>query len=136
MPRGIPSTTPRKMPRLTIDIPVTTPPLKGKSRTPKPITLSPAERARIVEANANRTTPKKDIALPPLKTTMTAKPRMPAPRMPAPRFMSTGEPSSSKYVQRSPREDIGMPGTKNYVQRAPRENIGMPSSSKFVRRTK
>ena len=136
MPRGIPSTTPKKLPRATIKTPVTTPSLKGKSRTPKPLTFSPAERARIVEMNANRTTPKKDIALPPLKTTMTAKPRMPAPRMPAPRFMSTGEPSSKNYVQRSPREDIGMPGTSKFVQRAPRENIGMPNSSKFVRRTR
>ena len=59
-------------------------------------------------------TPKLGGELPAFKTTMTAKPRMPAPR-----FMSTGEPSSSKYVQRSPREDIGMPGTSTYVQRMP-----------------
>ena len=70
----------------------------------------------------------------PAYTTMGAKPKKPRKIMP--RFMSTGEPSSSKYVQRSPREDIGMPGTKNYVQRAPRENIGTPNSSKFVRRTR
>jgi hypothetical protein len=85
-----PATTPREPPSL-----------KGKSK------------------QANAGTPKLGGELPAFKTTMTAKPRMPAPRMPAPRFMSTGEPSSSKYVQRSPRE-----------------NIGMPSSSKFVRRTK
>jgi hypothetical protein len=80
-----PATTPREPPSL-----------KGKSK------------------QANAGTPKLGGELPAFKTTMTAKPRMPAPR-----FMSTGEPSSSKYVQRSPRE-----------------NIGMPSSSKFVRRTK
>ena len=104
----------KRMRRPTIDISVTTPPLKGKSRTPKPITLSPAERARIAEMNANRTAVKKDLALPPLKMTMTAKPRMPAPRI-----MSTGEPSSSKYVQRALRENIGMPGTSKFVQRMP-----------------
>jgi hypothetical protein len=102
-----PATTPREPPSL-----------KGKSK------------------QANAGTPKLGGELPAFKTTMTAKPRMPAPRMPAPRFMSTGEPSSSKYVQRSARENIGMPGTKNYVQRSPKVNIGMPSSSKFVRRTK
>ena len=89
-----------------------------------------------VKGTSQQAAPKLGGELPAFKTTMTAKPRMPAPRMPAPRIMSTGEPSSKNYVQRSPREDIGMPGTKNYVQRAPRENIGMPNSSKFVRRTK
>ena len=104
----------KRMRRPTIDIFVTTPPLKGKSRTPKSGTLSPAERARIAEMNANRTTVKKNLALPPLKTTMTAKPRMPAQR-----DMSTGEPSSSKYVQRSPKVSMGTPGTSTYVQRTP-----------------
>lgn len=87
----------KRMRRPTIDIFVTTPPLKGKSRTPKSGTLSPAERARIAEMNANRTTVKKNLALPPLKTTMTAKPRMPAQR-----DMSTGTPGTSTYVQRTP----------------------------------
>ena len=102
-----PATTPREPPSL-----------KGKSK------------------QANAGTPKLGGELPAFKTTMTAKPRMPAPRMPAPRFMSTGEPSSSKYVQRSPRENIGTPGTSTYVQRSPRENISTPNSSKFVRRTR
>ena len=121
MPRGIPSTTPMKMPSRALP-PSTTP------RQP------PLVKGKSKQANAG--TPKLGGELPAFKTTMTAKPRMPAPRVPAPRFMSTGEPSSSKYVQRSARENIGTPGTKNYVQRAARENIGMPNSSKFVQRTK
>ena len=116
MPKGIPSTTPMKMPSRALP-PSTTP------RQPPPV--------KGTSQQASVGTPKLGGELPAFKTTMTAKPRMPAPR-----FMSTGEPSSSKYVQRAPREDIGTPGTSKFVQRAPRENIGTPNSSKFVRRTK
>jgi hypothetical protein len=119
--------TPTKLPT------VVNPPAKGKSRSPKSATLSPAELAIIVKGNANRTTPKLGGELPAFKTMTTAKPRK---IMASPNFMSTGTPGTSKFVQRSARENTGMPGTRNYVQRAPRENIGMPSSSKFVRRTK
>lgn len=163
MPKGIPSTTPRKMPSRALP-PSTTPrqpplvkgtsqpanvgarsprvkvtvlPKKFRSSQPMKMptrALTPATTPRAlppVKGKSQQAAPKLGGELPAFKTTMTAKPRMPAPR-----FMSTGEPSSSKYVQRSPREDIGMPGTSKFVQRAPRENIGTPNSSKFVRRTK
>lgn len=168
MPKGIPSTTPRKMPSRFLP-PSTTPrqpPLvKGTSQPANVGARSPRVKVTVlpkkfrssqpmkmptralpsattsrqpppVKGKSQQAAPKLGGELPAFKTTMTAKPRMPAPRMPAPRFMSTGEPSSSKYVQRSPREDIGTPGTSKFVQRAPRENIGTPNSSKFVRRAK
>jgi len=133
LPKKFRSSQPMKMPSPTKLPTVVTPPAKGKSRSPKsfsPKSLSPTQLPLIV---TNRTTPKLGGELPAFKTMTTAKPRK---TMASPKFMSTGEPSSSKYVQRSARENTGMPGTRNYVQRAPRENIGMPSSSKFVRRTK
>ncbi len=40
----------------------------------------------------------------------------------------------SKFVQRSPRENIGTPGTSKFVQRSAKENIGTPGTSKFVQR--
>lgn len=40
----------------------------------------------------------------------------------------------SKFVQRSPRENIGTPGTSKFVQRSPKENIGTPGTSKYVQR--
>jgi hypothetical protein len=105
-----PATTPREPPSL-----------KGKSK------------------QANAGTPKLGGELPAFKTTMTvAKPRkvMATVVQRAISDRSTGTPGTSKFVQRSARENTGMPGTSKFVQRAPRENIGMPSSSKFVRRTK
>ena len=160
MPRGIPKTTPMKMPSRALP-PSTTPrqppvvkgtslgsanvgarsprlketvlpkkfrssqPMKMPTRALTPATTPrepPSLKGKSKQANAG--TPILGGELPAFQTTLTAKPRMPAPRMPAPRmpaprFMSTGEPSSSTYVQR-----------------APRENIGTPSSSTFVRRTR
>ena len=154
MPRGIPSTTPMKMPSRALP-PSTTPrqpplvkgtsqpanvgarsprlketvlpkkfrssqPMKMPTRALTPATTPrepPSLKGKSKQANAG--TPKLGGELPAFKTTMTAKPRMPAPRMPAPRFMSTGEPSSSKYVQRAPRVSTGTPGTSTFVQRTP-----------------
>ena len=62
-------------------------------------------------------TPKLGGELPAYNTMGATKPKKPRKTMP--RIMSTGMPGTSKFVQRSPREDIGMPGTKNYVQRTP-----------------
>ncbi len=107
---------PMKMPTPTKLPTVVNPPAKGKSRSPKSATLSPAELAIIVKGNANRTTPKLGGELPAFKTMTAAKPRK---VMASPNFRSTGTPGTSKYVPRGPRVSTGMPGTKNYVQRMP-----------------
>ena len=78
-------------------------------------------------------TPKLGGELPAYNTMGATKPKKPRKTMP--RIMSTGMPGTSKFVQRSPREDIGMPGTKNFVQRSPKVNIGTPGTSTFVQRT-
>jgi len=110
------SSQPMKMPTPTKLPTVVNPPAKGKSRSPKSATLSPAELAIIVKGNANRTTPKLGGELPAFKTVTAAKPRK---IMASPNFMSTGEPSTKNYVQREPRVSTGMPGTSKFVQRMP-----------------
>ena len=62
-------------------------------------------------------TPKLGGELPAYNTMGATKPKKPRKTMP--RIMSTGMPGTSKFVQRSPREDIGMPGTSKFVQRMP-----------------
>lgn len=113
------SSQPMKMPTPTKLPTVVNPPAKGKSRSPKSATLSPAELAMIVKGNANRTTPKLGGELPAFKTMTTAKPRkvMATVVQRAISDRSTGTPGTKNYVQRSARENTGMPGTKNYVQR-------------------
>jgi hypothetical protein len=78
-------------------------------------------------------TPKLGGELPAYNTMGATKPKKPRKTMP--RIMSTGMPGTSKFVQRSPREDIGMPGTKNFVQRSPKVSTGMPGTKNYVQRT-
>ena len=66
-----------------------------------PSATTPREPPSL-KGKSQQAAPKLGGELPAFKTTMTAKPRMPAPRMPAPRFMSTGTPGTSTYVQRTP----------------------------------
>ena len=51
----------------------------------------------------------------PAYNTMTPK----KPRKTMPRVMSISAPNTSKFVQRTPRENIGTPGTSKLVQRTP-----------------
>ena len=78
-------------------------------------------------------TPKLGGELPAYNTMGATKPKKPRKIMP--RIMSTGMPGTSKFVQRSPREDIGMPGTKNFVPRSPKVSTGMPGTKNYVQRT-